>query len=406
MTSGTPASVATERQQDLDLMRAFVVGGLVFYHTAYLFPLGFSADSDLSHLVLTAFVLFAQLWGMPLLFVIAGSGIWHSLRARAPGGFVRERLRRLLVPLLTGMLLVVTPLSYLSMLADHEDPGSYWEFLGRFFNVRPVASFPAFLEPVDPQVPFHLAHLWFLYYLLVWSMLLLPVFLCLRSDAGQRLIDRVARLCQGPFGTLPLALPVAIIEAALGTWKLGGWQGCAYLAFLVYGFLLAGDRRLREVIHQRWRQSLVAGMALLPVLYLIATTELGHADRVLAVDPDPWSVGWRFLKATAGWALTVGILGLAPAVARWLSSRRPAVARGEGGSRAMTSYAREAVLPFYILHQTPIVILGYYILQTRTSVLFKYVAISLAGLGVTILVYELFVRRANAIRVLFGLPRR
>jgi glucans biosynthesis protein C len=252
VTSPAPSATAVERRGDLDLIRAAVVGGLVFYHTAYLFPVGFSASDDPPTLVLTVDILFAQLWGMPLLFLVAGAGIWHSLGTRTPGRFVRERLSRLLVPLVVGMLLVVPPQVYYAMRADALDPGSYWQFLVQFLTVRPVARFPAFLEGAGPEPHFHLAHLWFLYYLLIWSLLLLPVFLYLRGNAARRLAGRVAGRCQGPSGVVLLSLPIAMIEALLGTWKLGGWNSRSYILFLLYGFVLGADRRQRESLEQCW----------------------------------------------------------------------------------------------------------------------------------------------------------
>src|SRR5918994_2966337 len=63
------------RRQDLDLMRAAVVGGLIFFHTARIFdPLDFYVKDQPPNLALTLFVLFAGLWGMPLLFVVSGLG--------------------------------------------------------------------------------------------------------------------------------------------------------------------------------------------------------------------------------------------------------------------------------------------------------------------------------------------
>ncbi len=56
---------------------------------------------------------FGATWGMPLLFVIAGMGVWYSLRSRTPGGFAGERLRRLGVPLLAGLLTLVPLQVYL-----------------------------------------------------------------------------------------------------------------------------------------------------------------------------------------------------------------------------------------------------------------------------------------------------
>jgi glucans biosynthesis protein C len=70
-TRGSP------RRQDLDLMRAMVVGGLIFFHTARIFdPLDFYVKDRPPNLPLTLFVLFAGLWGMPLLFVVSGLGAW------------------------------------------------------------------------------------------------------------------------------------------------------------------------------------------------------------------------------------------------------------------------------------------------------------------------------------------
>jgi hypothetical protein len=57
-TTGSP------RRQDLDLMRATVVGGLIFFHTARIFdPLDFYVKDQPPNLPLTLFVLFAGLWG-------------------------------------------------------------------------------------------------------------------------------------------------------------------------------------------------------------------------------------------------------------------------------------------------------------------------------------------------------
>ena len=404
--SATPTAAAIDRRQDLDLIRAAVVGGLVFYHTALLFPIGFSTSKDPPNLVLTVGVLFAQLWGMPLLFVVAGSGIWHSLGTRSPGRFARQRLSRLLVPLVTGMVLVVPPQIYYAMKFEGVDPGPYWQFLLRFFDVRPVARFPAFLQGSGPDPQFHLAHLWFLYYLLVWSLLLLPLFLYLRGPAGQRLVERVAARFQGRMGVVLMAVPIAVVEAALGTWKLGGWNSYSYVVYLLYGFVLAADRDLREALRRRWAQSLAIGLGLLPVLLVIASSDLGDPGRMVALDHDPWSLVWRALKATAGWSLTVGLIGLAASVIRRPPRRQPSAPRPRWASEAAAGYAREAVLPFYVLHQTPIVILGFYVLRWDSNLPVKFLAISLGALAVTLCAYELLVRRTSVTRVLFGMPAK
>jgi glucan biosynthesis protein C len=141
-------------------MRAAVVGGLIFFHTARIFdPLDFYVKDQPPNLTLTLFVLFAGLWGMPLLCVVSGLGAWYSLRSRTATGFIRERLARLLVPFLVGLLLVVPPQVYYQQRFEQQDPGSYWQFYRDFFQLHLGRRFPWFVRPDDPPDLFEPAHL-------------------------------------------------------------------------------------------------------------------------------------------------------------------------------------------------------------------------------------------------------
>ena len=72
----------------------------------------------------------------------------------------------------------------------------------------------------------------------------------------------------------------------------------------------------------------------------------------------------------------------------------------------LLSYANEAVLPFYILHQPVILILGYYIIPLSLSILAKYLIIASLAFGITLGLYEYGVRRINPVRRIFGLKTR
>jgi glucans biosynthesis protein C len=96
------------RRGELDALRALVVVGLVFFHTAVIFGAGeFPVKAEAENRVVTVLVAFGATWGMPLLFLISGMGVRYSLRSRDPGAFARERLRRLGGPLLVGLLTLV-----------------------------------------------------------------------------------------------------------------------------------------------------------------------------------------------------------------------------------------------------------------------------------------------------------
>ncbi|KPK23324.1 MAG: hypothetical protein AMK69_18280 [Nitrospira bacterium SG8_3] len=66
-------------------------------------------------------------------------------------------------------------------------------------------------------------------------------------------------------------------------------------------------------------------------------------------------------------------------------------------------YARQAILPFYILHQTVIVTIGFYIIHWEMSVMVKYLILSVASFIVIVFLYYLLIKRIRRLAFLFGL---
>jgi glucan biosynthesis protein C len=84
-------AAAADRRGDLDLLRGLVVVGLVFFHSAVIFGPGeLPIKKTPENMGATLFVAFGATWGMPLLFMVAGMGVFYSLRSRTAGEFVRE----------------------------------------------------------------------------------------------------------------------------------------------------------------------------------------------------------------------------------------------------------------------------------------------------------------------------
>ena len=71
--------------------------------------------------------------------------------------------------------------------------------------------------------------------------------------------------------------------------------------------------------------------------------------------------------------------------------------------KPILAYANEAVLPFYILHQTVLLCVGYFVTQWDTADPLKYVAISMSSFIIVFILYEFFIRQVNALRFLFGM---
>jgi peptidoglycan/LPS O-acetylase OafA/YrhL len=225
-----------ERRRDLDLLRVLLVFGLVFFHTARILdvlPLPEGVKNEPPSAVATLPVAFFSLWGMPLMMAISGFAIWHSLRRRKDMVFGRERVQRLVVPLVFGVLVIVPPQVYYHLEQVDPDSGlTYWQFLPQFFDVRLCPDLVnAFVCP-DPETALYTtAHLWFLKDLFIFSVLLLPLFLFLRRQRGQRVVGSLAGFLARPGAILLLALPVGLIGAALVTSTTGGgWNEYTYLS--------------------------------------------------------------------------------------------------------------------------------------------------------------------------------
>jgi glucan biosynthesis protein C len=167
------------------------------------------------------------------------------------GQFLCERAIRLLVPFVTGLLIVVPPLVYYQLKGDPEYAEGYLGFYPRFSRVRPAWSFPLFVKGAPPDKLFTINHLYFLVYLFAFTVILLPLWLYLLKPAGQRLVECLAAFLSRSWAIFILALPISIIEGALGTEPLGAWNRFAWAPFIVYGFLFACDGRFGQALRRQ-----------------------------------------------------------------------------------------------------------------------------------------------------------
>jgi glucans biosynthesis protein C len=398
------------RRPELDVMRAFVVAGLVVFHSAVVFASGTSwfVNDPRPSPGFTVFLLWGSLWGMPLLFVVSGMGARYALHSRSAGSFIRERLGRLLVPLMTGLVVLVAPMFYLNRVGEPGFHEPYWRFWLRFLNPAAIATgIPATGTWRSGGDEFDPAHLWFLFSLLVFSIVLTPAFVSLRRPQGTRLIGRLAGLTERhpALALLVAAVPVMAVEAAFGPDRnTGGWERLTYAVFFLYGYLVASDRRFEQTLRRmRWW---ALGWALLASVLLAVAAKIldpSGPDAVSAASP-PVSAA----QGLAGWMWTAAILGFAGTVAAHLSTARPA--GSPAGSPANTPrwrrvahYSNEAVLPFYILHEPVIVAVAWVIVRWPAPLPVKYLSVVAASFILTLALYEALVRRFKLTRFLFGM---
>ncbi len=69
----------------------------------------------------------------------------------------------------------------------------------------------------------------------------------------------------------------------------------------------------------------------------------------------------------------------------------------------MLAYSNEAVLPFYMFHQTVILCVGWFVIRWDIGMLPKYLIIAVSSFVIIMVLYEGLVRHFNVVRFLFGM---
>jgi hypothetical protein len=186
-----------------------------------------------------------------------------------------------------------------------------------------------------------------------------------------------------PGGIFLLGIPLAIIEFSLdpeglGMREFGGWSVVQYLCLFSYGFLIASNPGFQQSIEKHRHAALALGVTLhLASLFL------------------PESAGYTahmIIRAFNCWSWLVAILGYG---GRFLNFNKP-----------ILKHANEAVLPFYVLHQTVILILGFWIIRLNLPSLLLYTLICILSFSTIILLYLTLVRSNNVSRFLFGMKAK
>ena len=305
----------------------------------------------------------------PLFFVLAGWSAVASLRRRGAGAFVRERARRLLVPLVAGTVLLGPLIKYIE-LRHGRDIGFHGLWLVPPLQDGFLAFVPRYFTRMNLLT---WSHLWFLAYLFLVSLLLLPLALRLAQSKPR------ADVPAAPLVYLP-GLAFAALLAGFG----GYWPFLPNLAHR-----LDQLRLVRALLCDRRRPCRLARLR-----DAAARREVAHAraDAArLCGRRRPWPVDRRPRLRR------IDRVGRDRRRAR---AGAPASAAAHAAGFAALS---EAALPVYILHLVPVLALGLVVVPLDLPV---WVAVAVIWLGATIVTLAAvrwLVRPWRAMRWLVGM---
>jgi len=374
----------SNRRYELDWLRILAILIVFLYHSTRFFNLGDWHIKNVNTFVwVEIWNVFATRWLMPLFFIISGSSLFYVIGKS--GGWRRfyvDKFLRLIIPVLIASVTHSALQVYLERLTHGQFSGSFFSFVPEYFNGVYLGI------GMSGNFAFHGMHLWYLFFLFFYGLICYPLFAWLKGS-GREILNRITTLFAIPgLMYLGFSLPLLIMEVLIPHAVLdvgnGGWGFLHYIWFLISGFIIvSSDRLQKQIENQRWI-SLLLGV----VLSTVYLYQLFSPSRfVFPTGISDWI--YTLLSFFSAWSWLLAILGFGM---RFLAFDRPSLRD-----------ANEGVLPFFILHQSVLLCIGYFIMTWEIHDALKWVFVFTSSFIVIITLYMLLVRKLELFRFLFGM---
>ncbi len=344
-------NLADPRHHHVDALRAIAFSLLILYHIGmlYVFDWDWHVKSSYQSELVQVPMLIVNRWRMDLIFLISGIATVAILAKRSIGEFVRSRSARLLIPLMFGMLVVVPIQPYCQGVMNGKVEPDFWLFLSRYYSgyAWPAKAFDGW------QYGFTWNHLWYLVYLFFYTLIYaawlalkakLPVLnrLSLRHKFQQL---QGARLIIWPI--IPLIAFTVLLRLRFPTTHdlIHDWYSHAfYFTMFLFGCWIGRSAMLWAAFARLRRYALVIALV---------SYALHHILQQVLSGPIEWLewLTYVVLINVYVWTMLVAILGFA---CTYLN--RPF---------AWLAWANRAVYPWYVLHQSVIIFIAYWLIPLK-----------------------------------------
>jgi glucans biosynthesis protein C len=358
-----------KRQYDIDWIRVLATLAVFIYHGFMFFnPWSWHVkNNETDPTYITAISLFMSAWLMPIFFAVSGINSYYALQKRTGSQYIKERLARLGIPLLFGVMILTPPQIYMERV-------SHGQYSGSFFN-----WFPHYFDGVYLDIggagnfAFVGLHLWYLLVLLVFSFITLPLFIRKKPSVSKDL---------KPLHLIVLAFPLMIVSVLVDVVNLGGWDISFYLVIFLYGYFFFTKASFKPVASRLLPKMMILA-CLTSVLFvygfMTGMPAAGNGSSILLAA----------VKALNCWSWLLVIFAFAD---KKLSF-----------SNKWLKYGSQASMPFYVLHQSVIVTLGFLIAEVDWSIPVKLVFLLSLAFFIIIGFYHFIISRIPFIRVLLGM---
>jgi len=378
-----------DRRLDLDWIRIGAFGLLILYHIGmYYVPWDWHVKSPRTLDWLQPVMVLTNPRRLALLFIVSGAATRFMIEAAGAASFLRTRLLRLVPPLLFGMLVIVPPQTWLQL----AEAGLHLPYL-RFYAAYLTASGDWRWHDAPLTTPTW-NHLWFVVYILAYTLLLGGAATILRRLLRHRLAPIANPARRIPTWIMLVLLPILYLSAVrlmlaplfpathalIGDWTVHAESLAAFL----FGFGAVRSQRIWSAL-VRWRHRFLAAA-------LAAYGVYGGALILWMAGAIAPALAESIMRAIYGldqWSWTAAILGYG----------HHHLARFDHPAR---HYLTQAIFPWYLVHQTVIIAAAWTLRPLALPLALEATAILFATLAGCMLFFAA-VRHANWLRFLSGL---
>jgi hypothetical protein len=378
------STTISARRYELDWLRVLAILAVFLYHSTRFFNLGdWHVKNVDTYVWVELWNVFATRWMMPLFFIISGASLFYAIgKSTGWRKFYVDKFLRLMIPLIIGSVTHSALQIYLERSSHGQFSGSFFSFLPEYFKGI------YFAIDMPGNFAFHGMHLWYLLFLFLYSLICYRLFVWLNGN-GREFLNRITSFFTIPglmyLGfPLPLLILKALIPEAVLEAGSGGWGFLYYIWFLISGYIIVSSNRLHQhIMNQRWISLLLGvGLSTAYLYQLFSPSRLvfpgGITDWINTV-----------LSFISAWTWLFAILGFSM---KHLALDRP-----------LLRSANEAVMPFYILHQTVLLCVGFVVMTWNIHDVLKWVVVFIGSFIAIITLYVFFIRKFEVLRFLFGM---
>ncbi|MEM6818933.1 MAG: acyltransferase family protein [Pseudomonadota bacterium] len=372
------------RRHDIDALRVIAFGLLILYHCGmfYVQDWEWHIKSAYTSTWLREPMRFLNQWRMSLLFVISGLAVAFVRTKYSGGQLARRRLWRLGVPLIFGMAVIVAPQPYFEALDKGIIEPGFWKFWMQYLSFH---DFPGEAWGGENRVVWTWNHLWYLPYVLLYTLLIIPAGQALRAVGAHTAFRSLRGVWVVVIPVLPLMFYGNFIFPHSPYIDHGltsdFYAHALYGTMFTYGYLIGRD--------SEWWAALAAQRRGLLLTGLIAYASLRSQDWWVGEDPNLLIEQLSYLSIYVNrwvWILVLFAYGH-----QYLN--RP---------KRWVTYATAAVFPWYILHQTLTVVLGGNLAPLQLGPVVEPLLVLGGTAGGCFVIYEFIIRRVPFLRPLFG----